>query len=184
MGIFELFIVGIGLSMDAFAVAVGKGLCMKKLNKKRCLLIGALFGGFQGGMPLLGWLLGHQFQQYIKAVDHWIAFILLALIGGKMIKDALEEEEEQESCRLDIKELLMLSVATSIDALAVGVTFAFLEVHILPAISIIGCTTFLLSTAGVVIGNLFGSRYKQKAVIAGGIVLIIMGTKILFEHLM
>lgn len=186
MGVLELFLIGVGLSMDAFAVAVCKGLNMRKVNKVHCVVIALFFGGFQALMPLIGWVLGKQFEQYIIAVDHWIAFVLLAIIGGKMIKEALEDEEEEANksdSRLDIKELFVLAVATSIDALAVGITFAFLQVKILPAITIIGCTTFVLSAMGVFIGNIFGSKYKSKAELAGGVILVLIGLKILLEHL-
>lgn len=186
MGILELLLVGIGLSMDAFAVSVCKGLNMKKVNKTHCLVIALFFGGFQAFMPLAGWALGKQFESYITAIDHWIAFGLLVLLGGKMIMEALKTEEEEinkKESRLEVKELFILAIATSIDALAVGITFAFLQVRILPAITIIGCTTFLLSAAGVYIGNIFGSRYKSKAELAGGIILILIGVKILLEHL-
>lgn len=186
MSILELLLIGVGLSMDAFAVAVCKGLNMRKVNKVHCFTIALFFGGFQALMPFIGWLLGTQFEQYIVVIDHWIAFALLAIIGGKMIKEALsEEEEEMNKCdsRLDFKELFMLAVATSIDALAVGITFAFLQVKIFPAITIIGCTTFLLSVMGVFIGNIFGSKYKSKAELAGGVILVLIGVKILLEHL-
>lgn len=186
MGIAELFLIGVGLSMDAFAVSVCKGLNMRKVNKLHCFVIALFFGGFQALMPLIGWVLGKQFEQYITSIDHWIAFILLAFIGGKMIVEALKEEEEEinkTESRLDIKELFILAVATSIDALAVGITFAFLNVSILPAITIIGCTTFVLSAIGVFIGNIFGSRYKSKAELVGGAILVLLGLKILLEHL-
>lgn len=186
MGFVELLLIGIGLSMDAFAVAVCKGLNMRKVNKVHCLIIALFFGGFQALMPLIGWALGMQFEQYITSVDHWIAFILLAFLGGKMIVEALKEDEEEinkTESRLNIRELFVLAVATSIDALAVGITFAFLDVDILPAITIIGCTTFVLSVIGVFIGNIFGSRYKSKAELAGGIILVLLGVKILLEHL-
>ena len=185
MGFLELFLIGVGLSMDAFAVAVCKGLCMKRINRAHALVIALFFGGFQALMPTLGWILGTQFERYIVSFDHWIAFALLAFIGGKMIREAIHEDVEEEKCTygLDLKELLLLAIATSIDALAVGITFAFLRVSILPAASLIGITTFLLSLAGVVIGNRFGSRYKKKAEICGGVILILIGTKILLEHL-
>lgn len=181
----ELFLIGVGLSMDAFAVSICKGLNMKKINYKHALIIGGFFGGFQALMPLLGWALGSQFEQYIESVDHWIAFILLAFIGGKMVYESIkggdDDEESSHQDKLDIKELFMLAVATSIDALAVGVTFAFLEVSILPSITLIGITTFVISVGGVVIGNRFGSKYKNKAEIAGGMILILIGLKILIE---
>ena len=186
MGIWELLLIGVGLSMDAFAVAICKGLNMRKVNKLHCFLIALFFGGFQAFMPLVGWALGMQFEQYITSIDHWIAFILLAFLGGKMIVEALKEDEEEinkTESKLDIKELFILAIATSIDALAVGITFAFLNVNIIPAITIIGCTTFILSAIGVFIGNIFGSRYKSKAELAGGIILVLIGLKILLEHL-
>lgn len=186
MGILELFLIGIGLSMDAFAVAVCKGLNMREIDRKQSLLIAVFFGGFQALMPLIGWMLGRQFEQYITSFDHWIAFILLAYIGGKMVYEALSGKEEDtytgECC---MKELFLLAIATSIDALAVGITFAFLNVQvtIFTAIGIIGCTTFVLSLIGVVIGNRFGSRYKSRAELVGGVILILIGLKILLEHL-
>ena len=188
MGIIELFLIGVGLSMDAFAVAICKGLNMRKMNYKQATVIALFFGGFQAFMPFLGWSLGRFFEHYIVSFDHWIAFILLAIIGGNMIKEALSDEEEEIECgschdTLDLKELLMLAIATSIDALAVGVTFAFLRVKILPAITLIGITTFIISFAGVNIGHRFGSKYEQKAELAGGIILICIGLKILLEHL-
>ena len=187
MGIVELLLIGVGLSMDAFAVSVCKGLNMRRVNKLHCFVIALFFGGFQALMPLIGWLLGRQFEQYITSVDYWIAFVLLAFLGGKMILEALKEEEEEinkTESRLELKELFVLAVATSIDALAMGITFAFLNVAIVPAISIIGCTTFVLSAAGVFIGNIFGSRYKNKAELAGGVILVLLGVKILVAHLM
>lgn len=183
MGFVELFLIGVGLSMDAFAVAICKGLSMKRLNWGQGAVVALFFGGFQAMMPLLGWLLGRQFEQYITSVDHWIAFLLLGYIGGKMIWDAFHEEGDACPAGFDLKELLMLSVATSIDALAVGVTFAFLQVHILPAVALIGCTTFALSLAGVWIGCRFGSRWKNKATLLGGVILCLIGLKILLEHL-
>lgn len=188
MGILELFLIGVSLSMDAFAVAVCHGLSMPKLNLRHGAVIALFFGGFQALMPFLGWLLGSQFAQYIESVDHWVAFGLLALIGGNMVREALSPEDEEESAcpaadRLDLKRLFMMAVATSIDALAVGITFAFFSVPIGPAVSIIGATTFCISLGGVVIGNFFGTRYKQRAELTGGIVLILLGTKILLEHL-
>lgn len=183
----ELFLIGVGLSMDAFAVSVCKGLGMDKINKKQAFVIGLYFGGFQALMPLLGWILGIRFQQYITSIDHWIAFVLLVFIGGKMILEAIRDKDEETVARknvpLDHKEMLLLAVATSIDALAVGITFAFLDIPIVKAIVIIGLTTFVLSIIGVVVGNFFGTRYKQKAEIAGGIILILIGAKILLEHL-
>lgn len=187
MGFIELFLIGVGLSMDAFAVAVCKGLNMRgRVNYKHAGIIALFFGGFQAIMPLIGYFLGIGFEKYITRIDHWIAFLLLGFIGGKMVVEAIKEwktEDKQEEDRLDIKELAILAVATSIDALAVGITFAFLNVNIWSAISIIGTTTFLLSIIGVIIGNKFGSRYKSKAELAGGVILVLMGVKILLEHL-
>ena len=172
--VIELFLIGVGLSMDAFAVSVCKGLGMEKINKKHAFLIGLYFGGFQALMPFLGWALGIRFQKYITSVDHWIAFFLLLFIGGKMVIEAVRDKDVQEigakDLPLDHKEMLLLAVATSIDALAVGITFAFLNVSIMEACLIIGCTTFVLSVIGVVVGNFFGTRYKRKAEIAGGVI--------------
>ena len=186
MGIVELLLIGIGLSMDAFAVSICKGLNMKKVNKVHCAVIALFFGGFQALMPLIGWALGKQFEFYITSIDHWIAFVLLALIGGNMVRESRQKEEEEvEKCepKLNIKELFLLAIATSIDALAVGITFAFLKVNIIPAIAIIGTTTFIISAIGVFVGNIFGSKYKDKAELAGGIILVLIGVKILLEHL-
>ena len=187
MGIVELFLIGVGLSMDAFAVSICKGLCMKKLDMKQAAVIALFFGGFQAAMPLVGWALGTQFERYITSIDHWIAFGLLAIIGAKMLWDAFHEDDDEASCpvdgKLDLRELTMLAVATSIDALAVGITFAFLNVDIVPAVALIGVTTFALSIVGVAVGHRFGARYEKPATIAGGIVLILIGLKILFEHL-
>ena len=187
MSIVELFLIGVGLSLDAFAVAICQGLCMSKLNLRQGGILALYFGGFQALMPLIGWFLGSQFAGYIQSFDHWVAFVLLALIGGNMAREALSPEEEETSCavdsRLDHKKLFMMAVATSIDALAVGVTFAFLEVTIFPAVSLIGCTTFCLSLVGVVVGNFFGARYKKRAELTGGVILILLGAKILLEHL-
>ncbi|MBQ9123787.1 MAG: manganese efflux pump [Lachnospiraceae bacterium] len=183
MNLISLFIIAVGLSMDAFAVAICKGLAMQKITLKKALIVGLWFGGFQALMPALGYLLGSQFSTYITSIDHWIAFILLSIIGGNMIKEALSKEEECANDSLAFKEMIILALATSIDALAVGVTFAFLNVQIVPAVLFIGVITFTLSAIGVKIGNIFGCRYKSKAEFAGGIILIIMGIKILLEHL-
>ena len=224
MGLLELFILAIGLSMDAFAVSICKGLALPKINLKSAGIVGLWFGAFQALMPLMGYLLGVNFRSYIVSIDHWIAFVLLALIGANMIKEALSDDDEEEEaeirnlkrgpeegtigvCSLDscsisptgqvalsradngIKEILgfktmfLLAVATSIDALAMGVTFAFLNVNIIPAISFIGVVTFTCSAIGVKIGNVFGLKYKSKAEIAGGVILILLGCKILIEHL-
>ena len=188
MGFVELFLIGVGLSMDAFAVSICKGLGMKRLNMGQALVIGLFFGGFQALMPLIGWALGTQLADFITPIDHWIAFILLALIGGKMLFDAFRGDDEggagePKDTRLDLKELLMLAIATSIDALAVGITFAFLQVAIVPSITIIGLTTFVISFAGVAVGHFFGARFEKPATIVGGVVLILIGVKILLEHL-
>lgn len=189
MRLWELVLIGIGLSMDAFAVSLCKGLGMKKINYRHGLVIALFFGVFQGVMPLTGWLLGTQFERYITSVDHWIAFVLLVYIGGKMVWDVLHEKEDEKevpddlSQKLDVKELFVLAIATSIDALAVGITFAFLQVNIVPAVSLIAVITFTISFAGVLIGNKFGNRFQSKAEIAGGVVLILIGVKILLEHL-
>ncbi len=186
MQLYELFLIAIGLSMDAFAVAVCRGLSMKRLNYRHAAIIAGFFGVFQGGMPLLGWMLGRRFEEYVTRFDHWIAFGLLTFIGGKMLLEALRRKQEEKTShdgQLPIKELLSLSIATSIDALAVGITFAFLRVSILPSITFIGCITFILSFLGAILGSRFGLRYKNKAKAAGGIVLILMGGRILFTHL-
>lgn len=186
MGLIELICIAVGLSMDAFAVAICKGLSLRKCTWQKQGIVGLYFGVFQAGMPLLGYLLGMQFKEMITSIDHWIAFVLLGIIGANMIKEGFSKEEisDEKTDRLSVKEMLGLAVATSIDALAVGVTFAFLQVEIIPAVCIIGVTTFILSAAGVKIGNIFGTRYKSKAEIAGGVILIFMGVKILVEHLM
>ena len=179
----ELLLMGVGLAMDAFAVSVCKGLGMKKLNKKQAVVIGLYFGGFQALMPLVGWILGIQFQKYITSIDHWIAFILLGFIGGKMILEAVKEWNEEDIVEvkdqpLDHRNMFVLAVATSIDALAVGITFAFLDTPILEAI-----TTMIISIVGVVIGNYFGGKYKHKAELVGGIILVLLGVRILIQHL-
>lgn len=183
MGIIEIVLIGIGLSMDAFAVSVCKGLATKKIQIKHLLIAGAWFGGFQALMPTLGYVLGQSFQKYIEAFDHWIAFALLAFIGVNMIKEAISEEEEKADDSFGIKTMLIMAVATSIDALAVGVTFAFLKVNIMFAVLVIGVTTFVISAMGVKIGNVFGAKYKSKAELTGGMILILIGVKILLEHL-
>ena len=184
----ELFLLGVGLSMDAFAVSVCKGLGMRKLNKKQALIIGLYFGGFQALMPILGLLVGSQFQEYITSIDHRIGFILLGFIGGKMMVEAVREWNEEETVEvmdapIDHKNMFVLAVATSIDALAVGITFAFLNTPIIEAITIIGITTMVLSIIGVIVGNFFGGRYKCKAEFIGGLILVLLGLKILLEHL-
>lgn len=188
MTLVEIFLVGVGLSMDAFAVAICKGLAMPRVNRKRTLLIGLYFGVFQAVMPLTGWLLGSQFARRVTKMAPWIAFVLLAWIGGSMIRESLstkEKEEKAEPAELRHRELLMLAIATSIDALAVGVSFSMVEltVPIYAAAALIGCTTFAISVAGVFVGNLFGARYKNRAEFVGGAILILIGLKILLEHL-
>lgn len=183
MGLLELFLIAVGLSMDAFAVSVCKGLSERQLKAKHYLIIGAWFGGFQALMPAVGYLLGSAFEQYITAVDHWIAFVLLCFIGGNMIREALSKDEEKLDASFSFKTML-LAIATSIDALAVGITFALLpDVNITAAVLFIGATTFILSAIGLKVGNVFGTKYKSKAELAGGIILILIGTKILLEHL-
>ena len=183
MSLFTILTLAIGLSMDAFAVAICKGLAMKKASFKKMAIVGLWFGGFQGLMPVIGYLLGARFQSRITAIDHWIAFVLLGLIGANMIKEALSKEEEHANDSLAFGTMFLLAVATSIDALAVGITFAFLKVNITIAAATIGITTFFLSMAGVKVGNVFGVKYKAKAELAGGIILIFLGIKILLEHL-
>lgn len=183
MSLLTLFITAVGLSMDAFVVAICKGLAMKKLSWKKALIIGLWFGGFQALMPTIGYLLGTRFESYVTAIDHWIAFVLLALIGANMVKESFSKEEESSNDAVDFKTMFLLAIATSIDALAVGVTYAFLQVRIVPAVSFIGVITFTLSIVGVKIGNVFGLKYKSKAELTGGIILIVMGIKILLEHL-
>lgn len=183
MGLIELFLIAVGLSMDAFAVSVCKGLAMPKCTFKKAAIVGLWFGGFQALMPAIGYVLGAQFQETIASIDHWIAFVLLALIGGNMIHEALDNDEEEADASLDVKTMFLLAVATSIDALAIGITFAFLKVNIIPAVCFIGSVTFIISFAGVKIGNVFGVRYKNKAEIVGGVILILLGLKILLEHL-
>lgn len=177
---------GVGLAMDAFAVAICKGLSMKRINYRHSLIIALFFGGFQAVMPFAGYLLGSTFKEYITSIDHWVAFILLVYIGGKMIYESIREDDSGEQscpvCRLDIKELFLLAFATSIDALAIGITFSFdKNINIVQTVSVIGITTFIIAFAGVVIGNKFGSRYKKRAEICGGIILIILGCRILID---
>lgn len=183
MSLLTLFITAVGLSMDAFAVAICKGLAMKKLSWKKALVIGLWFGGFQALMPTAGYLLGTRFESYVTAIDHWIAFVLLVLIGANMVKESFSREEDSANDSVDVRTMFLLAIATSIDALAVGVTYAFLQVRIIPAVSFIGIITFTLSIVGVKIGNVFGLKYKSKAELTGGIILIVMGIKILLEHL-
>lgn len=184
MDIFELLLIAAGLSMDAFAVSVCKGLSVQRLRLRHYLLIGAWFGGFQALMPSIGYVLGSAFERYIVSFDHWIAFALLCLIGGNMVKESLSGEEERADASFAVRTMFLLAVATSIDALAVGVTFALLPgVNIAAAASLIGATTFFLSALGLKVGNVFGLRYKARAELAGGVILILMGIKILLEHL-
>lgn len=183
MGILELFLIAVGLSMDAFAVSVCKGLSVRKAEVKHSLCVGAYFGGFQALMPLIGYLLGTQFESFIVSIDHWIAFVLLGFIGSNMIREALSKEEEKLDDSFSFKTMVTLAIATSIDALAMGVTFAFLRVNILWAVLFIGVITFVLSAIGLKVGNVFGAKYKCKAELLGGAVLILMGCKILLEHL-
>lgn len=183
MSLIELFIIAVGLSMDAFAVSICKGLSQCRWNVKNAVIVGLYFGGFQAFMPLIGYMLGSQFQNAITSVDHWIAFILLGIIGFNMIKESLDKESESCDASVAAKDMLVLAVATSIDALAVGVTLAFLQVDIVPAVSFIGVTTFVLSIVGVRVGTVFGYKYKSRAEFAGGLILVLMGFKILIEHL-
>ncbi len=182
MNLWELFIIAVGLSMDAFAVSICKGLSVQRVSLRHAACAGLWFGGFQALMPLLGWLLGSRFQAAIERYDHWIAFVLLVFLGINMIREARGEEESVDGS-FSWRVMLPMALATSIDALAVGVTFAFLQVDILPAISFIGLTTFLLSALGVRLGSVFGRRYRTAAEILGGVILIVMGVKILLEHL-
>ena len=183
MSLLELFLLAVGLSMDAFAVSVCKGLSVRRGSMKQALTVGIWFGSFQALMPFLGYLLGITFSSLITSIDHCIAFVLLAFIGFNMIREARSDEEKESNDRFDFKTMLPLAVATSIDALAVGVTFAFLRVNIVPAVSFIGCITFLLSAIGLKAGNIIGAKNRSRAEFAGGLVLILMGIKILLEHL-
>ena len=183
MSLIELFLIAVGLSMDAFAVAVCKGLAMPKMSWKGAAIVGLYFGGFQALMPFLGYLLGAGFKDAISAYDHWVAFILLALIGGNMIRESREDEEESLDASLSFRSMVLLAIATSIDALAVGFTLAFLDVPILSSVCFIGVVTFCLSLVGVKAGNVFGCKYKSKAEFVGGLVLILIGLKILLEHM-
>lgn len=187
MSLISLFVLAVGLSMDACSVAICKGLATPKITFKKAAIVGLWFGGFQALMPALGYIAGYRFQSLITAWDHWIAFVLLALIGGNMVKEAFSKEDEEDDCACDSlspKKMFPMAIATSIDALAVGVTFAFLpDVPIVPAVSFIGVVTFILSAIGMKIGNVFGVKFKSKAQLAGGIILIGLGLKILIEHL-
>lgn len=182
MSIIEILLIGVGLSMDAFAVSICKGLSVGEIKPKHMLSVGIWFGGFQALMPFLGFLLGSTFEQYITSIDHWVAFVLLLIIGCNMIKESRSNENDQDAS-FAFKEMLLLAIATSIDALAVGVTFAFLKVDIILAITLIGITTFVFSAVGIKIGSVFGAKYKSKAELFGGVVLVFIGFKILIEHL-
>lgn len=183
MSLFELFILAVGLSMDAFAISICKGFSINRLNLKKASTVGLYFGFFQGFMPVIGYFLGVNFQHQIEAYDHWIAFILLGLIGLNMIRESRNNEGSCEEEALDFKNMVVLSLATSIDALAVGISFAFLKINIGQAAGFIGVITFILSMIGVLIGHLFGVKYKSKAEITGGVILILMGFDILLSHL-
>ena len=184
MSIIEIALIGVGLAMDAFAVSICKGLAMRRMNYKKAIIIAAFFGVFQALMPALGYVLGTTFANKIAAIDHWIAFILLALIGANMIKEALSSDDDEcQDDSLRLGDLIMLSIATSIDALAVGITFAFFNVSLLLSVSMIGIITFIICVIGVKVGNVFGEKYKSKAELAGGLILIVRGAKILIDHL-
>lgn len=184
MNLIELIILSIGLAMDAFSVAICKGLAMKKMNWKHAIIIGLYFGGFQALMPAIGFLLGVGFEDKITSIDHWIAFTLLAIIGGKMILESIKKENDASyNSSIGVKVMLILAIATSIDALAVGITFAFLKTNIVLAIILIGIITFAISVLGVKIGNIFGDKYEKKAELVGGVILVFIGLKILLEHL-
>ena len=183
MGAIEILLISIGLAMDAFAVSVCKGLAMKKMSWKKAIIIGLYFGAFQAIMPTIGFFLGTTFERFITNVDHWVAFILLVGIGINMVKEAFDKESENKNDNVDVKTMLVLSIATSIDALAIGITFACLKIHIVMSVITIGLITFIISVIGVKIGNRFGHKYEKKAEIMGGVILILLGIKILLEHL-
>lgn len=183
MGVLEILLIAIGLAMDAFAVSVCKGLSMKKMSWNKAIIVGLYFGLFQGLMPIIGYFLGTAFESLVTQIDHWIAFGLLVYIGAEMLKEAFAKDSESYNDKVDLKTMLVLAIATSIDALAIGITFAFLNVNLILSVSIIGITTFAISVIGVKIGNKFGDKYERKAETVGGLILILMGTKILLEHL-
>lgn len=183
MGIFEILLISFGVAMDAFAVSVCKGLSMKKMDWKKAGIIALYFGLFQAGMPILGYVLGATFSEIVQSVDHWIAFVLLAIIGGNMIKESTDDEIEKRNDNVDFKTMIGLAIATSIDALAIGVTFAFFKTNMIISILVIGIVTFIVSLIGVLLGNKFGDKFQNKAELTGGIILIIIGLKILLEHL-
>lgn len=179
----EIFLISLGLAMDSFAVSICKGLSMKKMNYKKAIIIAIYFGLFQALMPVIGYFLGDTFDHEVTSIDHWIIFILLSLIGANMIKEAFSKEEEKSNDKNDFRTMIVLAIATSIDALAIGITFAFLKVNLLLSVSLIGLTAFILSFIGVKIGNVFGDKYEKKATLAGGLILILIGIKILLNHL-
>ncbi len=183
MTFFEIIVISIGLAMDAFAVSICKGLYMKKINLKNIIIIALYFGIFQAIMPVIGYFFGAAFTDFVKNIDHWIAFILLTIIGKNMIKDSTDDELEKRNDKIDFKTMILLSIATSIDALAVGITFAFFKTNLTQSVLFIGLITFILSAIGVLIGNKFGDKFQNKAELIGGIILIIIGSKILLEHL-
>lgn len=183
MGIFEVIFISISLAMDAFAVSICKGLSMSKLDWKKAFIIAFYFGIFQALMPVVGYFLGATFSDLVTSIDHWIAFILLGIIGGNMIKESFDDEEEKRNDNVDFKTMIVLAIATSIDALAVGITFAFLKTSIVLPVIFIGVITFLMSLLGVKLGNKFGDKFQNKAELLGGVILILIGLKILVEHL-
>ena len=183
MGIIELILLSIGLGMDAFAVSICKGISMKKMDWKKACIIGLYFGGFQAIMPVIGYFLGSTFESFITSFDHWVAFILLVVIGGNMIKESFSKESENINGDVGFKTMIILAIATSIDALAVGITFAFFNVNLILAITLIGTITFALSVIGTKVGNRFGDKYENKAEFVGGVILMLLGLKILLEHL-
>lgn len=183
MGGLEILLISIGLAMDAFAVSICKGLSLKTMSWKKAIIVGLYFGFFQALMPLIGYFLGATFESVVTKVDHWIAFILLGIIGINMLKEAFGNDEENQNDKVDFKTMIMLAIATSIDALAVGITFAFLKVNMVIATIMIGIVTFAICVIGVIIGNKFGDKYERKAEVVGGLILIFMGIKILLEHL-
>lgn len=183
MTVLEILLIAIGLAMDAFAVSIYKGLSMKKMSWKKALVVGTYFGVFQGLMPVIGYFLGSTFESLVAKIDHWIAFGLLVFIGANMLKEAFANDSENCNDNVDFKTMVVLAIATSIDALAVGITFAFLQANVWFSTIIIGIVTFLISVIGVKIGSKFGNKYERKAETAGGLILIFMGIKILLEHL-
>lgn len=183
MAFFDLILIAFGVAMDAFAVSIGKGLSMKKMEYKNVIIVGLYFGIFQAIMPAIGYFLGINFESFITSIDHWIAFILLSIIGINMIRECLRNQDENISDSFEFKTMMPLAIATSIDALAIGVTFAFLRINIVTSTLLIGVITALTSMLGVVVGKKFGDKFEKKAQILGGVILILIGTKILFQHL-